>query len=92
VSAGRPAVHPDGQDDCAELLASRIQALVDQLVGVSEMMAQGMALEAFGDLGAHLAKCAAAGQLALDSYAELHGYPCDLIHTNSTVEFLGLVK
>lgn len=92
MSPERPATHPHGQDECAELLASRVQAFVDQIVGVSEMLRAGMAGQAFGDLATHLAKCAAMGQRALDNYAALHGAPCEQMFIASVIEFMDGVR
>jgi hypothetical protein len=74
------------------LLQSRLQALVDQLRGISEMMRAGMADVAFGDLGEHLRKCSEAGQRALDAYAEFHGPAPDLVYATSVVEFMREVR
>lgn len=80
------------QDQCAMLLQSRIQALVDQLCGVSEMMRAGMVVEAFGSLDVHLLKCANAGQAALDEYADYHGQVPNEVYAESTVEFMRAVR
>lgn len=92
MSPERPATHPDGWDQCAELLAARVQALVDQIVGVSEMLKAGMAVETFGDLATHLGKCAAMGQRALDAHAAFHGLPCEKVFVDSVIEFMDGVK
>ena len=79
-------------DGCGELLAGRIQALVDQLVGVAEMLKMGIAPEAYGELDKHLAKCGAAGQYALDQYAEHHGEVSGRVYSECVVEFMEQVR
>lgn len=88
MSPERPATHPDGWDQCAELLAARIQALVDQLTGIGAMVKHGMAADAFGDLGTHLMKVAKMGQRALDAHAQFHGLPCHQVYVDSVIEFM----
>lgn len=76
---------------CGTLLQGRTQALVDQLVGIAQMLEIGMAPEAFGNLAAHLSKVAAAGQLGLDAYARYHGELPPAVYTDATIEFMKLV-
>ena len=89
---GRPATHEDGTDQCAELLAGRFQALVDQLQGIVALWNLGMTADAYGNLDKHIAKCAAAGQKAIDAHAEFHGEVCERVYTECAVEFMSLVR
>ena len=91
MSAGAPLGPVDCADHCVERLTARLQALVDQIAGVAEMLNAGMGEQAFGNLADHLRRCSLAGQHGIDLFAAVHGRASDAAYAEAVVEFMEAV-